>query len=55
MDIFLAMLLKPFFALLLLVIAWPFVWLVHQMPDNRLKRLLLTRISADAPGTTPRQ
>jgi hypothetical protein len=49
MEIFLGMLLKPFFAFLLLLVAWPFKWLVQQLPDNRLRRLLLSRVG----GATP--
>jgi hypothetical protein len=41
MEMFLAMLIKPFLALGVLCIAFPIKRAVQRMPDCRLKRILL--------------
>lgn len=46
MDVFWAMLLKPFFVLACLVIGYPITHYVrHKMKDGWLKQLLLRKIS----------
>jgi hypothetical protein len=45
MEIFLALLIKPFVMLAFLLIAWPFKWLAQQLPDGRLRRLLLCSVN----------
>ena len=55
MEMFLAMVIKPFLLLACLVVAYPFVLAVRRlMPEGRVKRLLLRKIGGEKAGHSPR-